>query len=335
MQVWSLDQTICYQTLHLDFPSFNILGKEIEFGRPALYTETDVIVVTCCEQMTTLTIKDEIDNDSSSEQSSEAQIEDKSQREEKIQPFHYDDYQTGGQLKSEASYDGPDLSQRDEGRRRSSNLFPSPRHSDSNFSSASGWSSVRHIIQNRLRGKLFQQKELEDDSQYVSFRYFTESHLENQSTSSLNILKVKKYSNSTKMEKLARDNMPFMGLEIHGLEDIVLPKDLPHTITMKQKGIKIETIDDLLSAKLDVPGSLTSGGGPDTSSKATVGEPSSMTTESRRSSVGALKIKKDLILPPAGAARKVVTGDPKGLPIITEKSDTQSVITEEASDKDV
>ncbi len=34
------------------------------------------------------------------------------------------------------------------------------------------------------------------------------------------MLKVKKYSNNARMEELAKDNMPFMGLEIHGLVSI-------------------------------------------------------------------------------------------------------------------
>lgn len=41
----------------------------------------------------------------------------------------------------------------------------------------------------------------------------------NRESSSLNILRVKKYLNNSKMKELARDNMPFMALEIHGLAE--------------------------------------------------------------------------------------------------------------------
>ena len=39
---------------------------------------------------------------------------------------------------------------------------------------------------------------------------------------SLNMLRVQKYMNNTRMEELARDNMPFMGLDIHGLQELTL-----------------------------------------------------------------------------------------------------------------
>lgn len=53
------------------------------------------------------------------------------------------------------------------------------------------------------------------------------------------------------MKELARDNMPFMGLEIHGLKEIEFEGDLPHTAVMLQKGIRIRTIEDLVNMKLD------------------------------------------------------------------------------------
>ena len=34
--------------------------------------------------------------------------------------------------------------------------------------------------------------------------------------------------------------MPFMGLEIHGLEEIKLDPNMPHTSSMKQKGMRIK-----------------------------------------------------------------------------------------------
>jgi len=68
---------------------------------------------------------------------------------------------------------------------------------------------------------------------------------------SLNVLRVQKYLNKSRMKELARDNMPFMGLEIHGLKEIEFEGDLPHTAVMLQKGIRIRTIEDLVNMKLD------------------------------------------------------------------------------------
>jgi hypothetical protein len=38
----------------------------------------------------------------------------------------------------------------------------------------------------------------------------------------LNVLRVQKYLDKSRMKELARDNMPFMGLDIHGLKEIDL-----------------------------------------------------------------------------------------------------------------
>ena len=65
--------------------------------------------------------------------------------------------------------------------------------------------------------------------------------------SSLNVLRVQKYLNNTRMKELARDNMPFMALEIHGLAEAKLRTDLPHTKNMLERGIRIETLDDLIN----------------------------------------------------------------------------------------
>ena len=151
------------------------------------------------------------------------------------------------------------------------------------------------------------------------------------------------------MKELARDNMPFMGLEIHGLEDIKLAPDLPHTTGMRQRGIRIRNMDELLNAKLDSQ--------PVIQQQQQQGDPHPLhhiiddvsPGGSRRSSAaGSLlhgrggaasssivptpsKAKKDLMLPPVTSRKGSLAVDPKGLPIITEKSDTQSVITEASS----
>ena len=53
------------------------------------------------------------------------------------------------------------------------------------------------------------------------FRLFKEKFTD-ENELSLNVLRVKKYLNNTRMKELARDNMPFMALEIHGLEEVTL-----------------------------------------------------------------------------------------------------------------
>ncbi len=59
LKVWDMDNGGCFQTLNLAFPSFELLGKEIDYGRPALYVETaspTTIIATCCEQMAIVTL---------------------------------------------------------------------------------------------------------------------------------------------------------------------------------------------------------------------------------------------------------------------------------------
>lgn len=62
IKVWDLDKATIIQTLGLHFPSFSVLGKEIEFGRPGLYIEAgvpDSILVICCEHLTELRLLQE------------------------------------------------------------------------------------------------------------------------------------------------------------------------------------------------------------------------------------------------------------------------------------
>ena len=62
IKLWDLDKATISQTIGLHFPSFSVLGKEIEFGRPGMYIETgtpDVILVICCEHMTELRLLEE------------------------------------------------------------------------------------------------------------------------------------------------------------------------------------------------------------------------------------------------------------------------------------
>ncbi len=45
--------------------------------------------------------------------------------------------------------------------------------------------------------------------------------------------------------------MPFMALEIHGLQEVKITPGLPLSENMINAGLKLDTIDDLLSANLD------------------------------------------------------------------------------------
>ncbi len=69
IKVWSLDEGHCHQTVPLQFPSLSILGKEIEFGRPALYQVDDAtvgqshLVATCCQYLTLIALKEENEGD--------------------------------------------------------------------------------------------------------------------------------------------------------------------------------------------------------------------------------------------------------------------------------
>ena len=76
------------------------------------------------------------------------------------------------------------------------------------------------IFESRQIGRAFagKRKKVENAS---DFRLFRERFTDDNELS-LNVLRVQKYLNNTRMKELARDNMPFMALEIHGLEEINL-----------------------------------------------------------------------------------------------------------------
>lgn len=62
IKLWDLDKATIIQTIGLHFPSFSVLGKEIEFGRPGMYVEVgsaDTVLVICCEHLTELRILEE------------------------------------------------------------------------------------------------------------------------------------------------------------------------------------------------------------------------------------------------------------------------------------
>ena len=61
---------------------------------------------------------------------------------------------------------------------------------DSPTQSSGGWSIVRNVIDYRVKGKIFQKGELEDDGEYASFRMFNEVDGERSDENSINVLRV-------------------------------------------------------------------------------------------------------------------------------------------------
>jgi hypothetical protein len=213
----------------------------------------------------------------------------------------------------------------------------SPIGSDYSFgSSAAGWASVHGTIKGRTVGKAFQQHSLEEDADY-SFRLFTEKLdgsdcCDESAVESLNVLRVKKYMSNKRLKDLARDNMPFMGLEIHGLQEVALQPDLPHTSSMLAKGVRIRNLDDLVSARFDLLGMGASIAPPSAAEGAEAAEAGSSTTGSRRSSVVGRKTQHAIGAASAAlAGHKTSIADLGALPMISEKSDSPSIMTDASS----
>ena len=86
--------------------------------------------------------------------------------------------------------------------------------------------------------------------EYKPFKIFAEPKI-GAGEKTLNQLRVEKYLDTTKFKQLAKDNMPFMALEIHGLQEVNISPGLPLSENMINAGLKLDTIDDLLAANLD------------------------------------------------------------------------------------
>ena len=85
---------------------------------------------------------------------------------------------------------------------------------------------------------------------YEPFNIFREPQL-GAGEKTLNQLRVEKYLDTTKFKQLAKDNMPFMALEIHGLQEVEIAPGLPLSENMINRGLSISCIDDLMAANLD------------------------------------------------------------------------------------
>ena len=135
----------------------------------------------------------------------------------------------------------------------------------------SAWSSARDIVIRKKEKKLeafapnLLQKEMPDFDRiplppYEPFKIFRETRI-GVGEKSLNQLRVEKYLDTTKYKQLAKDNMPFMALQIHGLQEVEISPDLPHSENMLVRGIRVRNLDDLMEASLDFRTPATGGPG--------------------------------------------------------------------------
>ena len=124
----------------------------------------------------------------------------------------------------------------------------------------SGWATTREIVARRRIKRLEvnpdkMERKMPDFSQlplpeYKPFKIFREPQI-GVGEKTLNQLRVEKYLDTTKFKQLAKDNMPFMALEIHGLQEVEIAPGLPLSENMMNRGLSISCIDDLMAANLD------------------------------------------------------------------------------------
>ena len=335
LKVWDLNSGVCLQTLNLNFPSFSILGKTIEFGRPALYTENatpELIIATCCEHIVKIEILDE-EESSDSEDEEEEEVLSKQDGNEHIpksresssksrshsakksdSPSLQEEPITAGErqicedsksttlnppgmvvrdsddqggkysscssrrssrssresnTKSRKHKDGSQKSNTCSDEQPKSESPVSDTYNDDTLMGADGksaWQTTQKVVRARTFGRMLCSQDSQINRYTSQFRLFGD-HLDGTfqsddddidwgkaNNSSLNVLRVQKYLNNSRMKELARDNMPFMALEIHGLAEAKLRTNLPHTKNMLERGIHIETLDDLINMpRLDAP----------------------------------------------------------------------------------
>lgn len=269
VKVWDLDQGMCVQSLTLAFPSFKVLGKEIEFGKPSFYTETassTTLIATCCDLLAVIKFTDPLVRQNATTYTTEDCLCQPDDRSTKLSNPHLVQGAThldpltsippGHGSKPipnpspRSSHMGNLASPRSQPSVGTHSPRSSPRCSD--LSRSSGWSSVRNIIRNRRAGKLRHHPSIETEADYEQFRHFQPKPIDtNKDASSLNVLRVNKYLNSTKLRRLAKDKMPFLGLEICGLDELNLPSNLPMPSVFIQQGIVVEGVEDLVNLSLE------------------------------------------------------------------------------------
>merc|ERR1712130_399621 len=221
MKVWDLDKANIIQSIGLHFPSFSVLGKEIEFGKPGIYLETgtsDTFLVICCEHITELRLLEE------SQASQELALLNAKEEESSTG-------ETGEKSESGlASLVG--LEEEEEDKQDLTSVIKVSKIKDNlktdaelmlDTSIASRWAPIRDIIHRRKLNKMDMNPNEEEPDfnkiplpKYEPFKIFREPQL-GAGEKTLNQLRVEKYLDTSKFKQLAKDNMPFMALEIHGL----------------------------------------------------------------------------------------------------------------------
>ena len=259
IKVWDLDKATILQTLGLHFPSFSVLGKEIEFGRPGMYIETgvaDTILVICCEHMTELRLMEEHEGSRESEPLLMSKSPDQGSTEEKTssssEPTTKDE--DGSMEKVEKPK--PDITKVVQVEL----LKEEQEEQEVPEGPTTGWATTREIVARRRIKRLEVnpdriERKMPDFSrlplpEYKPFKIFREPQI-GVGEKTLNQLRVEKYLDTTKFKQLAKDNMPFMALEIHGLQEVEIAPGLPLSENMINRGLSISCIDDLMSANLD------------------------------------------------------------------------------------
>ena len=259
IKVWDLDRATIIQTLGLHFPSFSVLGKEIEFGRPGMYIETgvaDSMLVICCEHLTELRLLEEQEDNKEGEPLLVA---------ESLVSQSVSEEGTGSSEEVESGEVVESVELVDKVRAVDiTNVVQAKEilevEEQEVAGCTSGWASTREIVARRKMKRLEVnpdriERQMPDFSQvplpeYKPFKIFTEPQI-GVGEKTLNQLRVEKYLDTTKFKQLAKDNMPFMALEIHGLQEVEIAAGLPLSENMINRGLSISCIDDLLAANLD------------------------------------------------------------------------------------
>ena len=262
IKVWDLDKATILQTLGLHFPSFSVLGKEIEFGRPGMYIETgvaDTILVICCEHMTELRLLEENDGSRETEPLIMSKSPEHGSTEEKTSGSSEATTTTGKD--EDASMEKVEKAKPDMTKVVQVELLKEEQEEQEiPEGPTSGWATTREIVARRRIKRLEvnpdkMERKMPDFSQlplpeYKPFKIFREPQI-GVGEKTLNQLRVEKYLDTTKFKQLAKDNMPFMALEIHGLQEVEIAPGLPLSENMMNRGLSISCIDDLMAANLD------------------------------------------------------------------------------------
>ena len=207
LKTWDIDLGYCLQTLPLHFPSFEILGKEIEFGRPALYTETsseDLILATCCEHFTCI----DLTKDEEESEEDEDSLEETTKKFSKVSKAAKVALALGGTMSNPTSNEDESSSEKTDKKEADpvmekildsvqeeldTSMF-STKTSQKTPISQTGWGATKTVIRSRQMGRMFMGKRKKKENA-ADFRLFREKFTDDNELS-LNSLRVQKYLNN-------------------------------------------------------------------------------------------------------------------------------------------